>query len=334
MSRIELLGINQDQSKNLSRQRQNINFAANEDKHQIAKEPEKHSPIKTITNVGGVILGVSAVGGLILSKQLRPKNVKLLEKQNKVLAKAQGSIDNFIDKVTVDKTKMNKNFKFGLWANKIADQNQELFNNLIYGFGTVVIMPLVILFAPFGKKKSTPEDRLFTVLRQPLSFVTMFSMQLTVDKFFKDMVPKFVKKNSFEKDFKDQNDKIIPENLKFNSGEYKKHFSEQLKKVGGMSDESVSNLFKIGDKETIKAELKKLPKESYEKLMPKLEKYSTIKNREKVLAQTIVILGNVLFSAPIGCTMLNVFYGKSMKAMKNHKAEDKVKENNGKGGQV
>lgn len=334
MSRIELLGINQDQSKNFKRQRKNINFAAKEETPQPVKEPQKHSPIKTITNVGGVAIGLGSVAALIISKQLRPKNVKLLEKQNKELKKVQSSIENLVDKVTIDKTKMNKNFKAGLWFNKIADQNQELFNNLIYGFGTVVVMPLVILFAPFGKKKSSPEDRLFTVLRQPLSFATMFTMQLTVDKFFKDMVPKVVSKNSLEKDFKDPSGKIIHENLKFNSGEYKKHFTEELKTVGGMTSESISNLFKIGDKETIKAELKKLPKESYEKLLPKLEKYSTIKNREKVLAQTIVILGNVLFSAPIGCTMLNVFYGKSMKAMKNHKVDEKAKENNGKGGQV
>lgn len=334
MSRIELLGVNQDRSKRISRQRTNINFAANEEKPQVEKEPQKHSHVKTITNVGGVILGLGAVSALVISKQLRPKNVKLLEKQKDKLKKVQDGLDNLVDKVTVDKTKMNKSFKFGLWSNKIADHNPELFNNLIYGFGTVAIMPLVILFAPFGKNKSTPEDRLFTVLRQPISFVTMFGMQLTVDKFIKDLVPKFVKNNSLEKDIEDSKGNKIYDNIQFNTAEYKTHFSDQLKKVGGMSAESVSGLLKINDEQSIKKEILKLPKEKIVELLPKLDKYFKIKGREQLLGQTIVVIGNVLFSAPIGCTMLNVFYGKSMKALKPPKVEAKAKENNEKGGQV
>lgn len=71
---------------------------------------------------------------------------------------------------------------------KLKKNSEELTNNLVYGFGTLVVMPLVIMFSPFGKKDATKEDRFFTILRQPISFATLFAMQLTFDKIFKSLV--------------------------------------------------------------------------------------------------------------------------------------------------
>lgn len=335
MSRIESLGVYQNKSEIQKNKRRNISFATGESNPQPNEEKKSGVSVKKITNVAGIVLGLGAMSAIVLSGKLRPKNVKLAEQQNKSLKKAQDAIANLKDKITVDKSEMNKGFKTGLWFEKVSSQNQELFNNILYGFGTVVIMPLVILFAPFGKKKSTPEDRLAAVMRQPMSFVTMFSMQLTVDKLFKDMVPNFIKKNSFEKNIKDPSDKTIYENIKFNAKEYEPHLKDQLKKVAGFSEEKVTDIFKLGDLKAMKAEIQKsCPKEKLNAVMPKFEKYSEISSRGKLLTQSIIILGNVLFSTPVGCTMLNVLYGKSMKAMHPPKGPDKVKENIEKGGQV
>lgn len=336
MSRIQSLGIYHDNSQVYQKKRKNIGFGESENNSQPSEEKKSGVSVKKITNVAGMVLGLGAISAIVLSKKLRPKDVKIAEKQAKDVKKAQDAIANLKDKVTVDKTGMNKYFKIGLWFDKVSSQNKELFNNILYGVGTVVVMPLVILFAPFGKKKSSPEDKAAAVFRQPLSFATMFSMQLTVDKLFSDIVPKFVKKNSFEKDIKDASGKMIYDNIRFNSGDYKKHLEEQFKTVAGLSAEKASDLFKTGtDLDSMKTELSKsCSPEKIKAVLPKVEKYFKIKGEEKLLVQSVVILGNVLFSAPVGCTMLNVIYGKSMKAMHPPKGPDKVKDNSEKGGQV
>lgn len=334
MSRIQSLGVYQDNSQVYQKKRKDIGFGESEKNSQPNEEKKSGVSAKKITNVAGMVLGIGAISAIVLSKKLRPKDVKLAEKQQKTLKKAQDAISNLKDKVTIDKSKMNKNFKIGLWFDKVSSQNQELYNNILYGVGTVVVMPLVILFAPFGKKKSSPEDRLAAVMRQPMSFVTMFSMQLTVDELFKNIVPKFISKNSFEKDIKDASGKPIYENIKFNADEYKPHLTEQLEKVAGLSKDKISNFFKMKDMEGLEKELNKCSQEKINAVLPKLKRYNEITSRGKLLTQSIIIGSNVLFSTPVGCTMLNVFYGKSMKAMKASKEAKIAKENSEKGGQV
>lgn len=337
MSRIQSLGVYQDNSQAYQKKRKNIGFGENENNSQPNEEKKSGISVKKATNAAGIVLGLGSITAIVLSRKLRPKDVKIAEKEAKDVKKAQDAIANLKDKVTTDKSKMNKYFKAGLWFDKIAGQRKELFNNILYGVGTVVVMPLVILFAPFGKKKSSPEDKAAAVFRQPLSFATMFSMQLTVDKLFSDLVPKFIKKNSFEKNINDASGKpTLYENIRFNSGVYKKHLEEQLKTVAGVSAEKVSDMLKTAsDVDSMKKELDKCcSAEKIKAVLPKVQKYFKIKNEEKLLVQSVVILGNVLFSAPVGCTMLNVFYGKSMKAMHPPKGPDKVTDNSEKGGQV
>lgn len=336
MSRIQSLGVYQDNSQAYQKKRKNIGFGQSENNSQPNEEKKSGISIKKATNVAGIVLGLGSITAIVLSRKLRPKDVKLAEKQAKDVKKVSDAIDNLKDKVTVDKSEMSKTFKMGLWFDKVSSQNKELFNNILYGVGTVVVMPLVILFAPFGKKKSSPEDKAAAVFRQPLSFATMFSMQLTVDKLFSDLVPKFIKKDSFEKDIKDAKGETIFENIRFNTKAYEPHLKEQLEKVAGFSKDKLPDLFKTtGDAKAMQNELaKSCSPEKIKAVLPKIEKYFKIKGEEQLLVQSVVILGNVLFSAPVGCTMLNVFYGKSMKAMHPPKGPDKVKDNSEKGGQV
>lgn len=89
----------------------------------------------------------------------------------------------------VSKHPVGLGYKLFDYFGNLKRNSEELTNNIVYGFGTLVVMPLVILFSPFGRKKATKEDRVFTVLRQPISFATLFTMQLTFDKIFRSLVP-------------------------------------------------------------------------------------------------------------------------------------------------
>lgn len=335
MSRIESLGVYQNPSQIHQKKHKNVSFATSESNSPPKEENKGGSPIKKATNILGVVLCVGSIGAIVLSGKLKPKAVKLFEKQSKEAKKATDAIDNLRDKVTVDKSGLNTNFKMGLWFDKVSSQSKELFNNIIYGVGTVVVMPLVILFAPFGKKKSTPEERWATVMRQPMSFVTMFSMQLTVEKLFKDIVPKFIKKNSFEKNIGPDKEHRKFENIQFNEAEYRPHLDEQLEKIGGFSKDRIKDLHKANNMEAFKNEIINCcSKEKAALLLPKFEKFKAIKGKGDLLSQSIIILGNVFFSVPVGCTTLNLLYGKSMKAMNASKEAKIAKQNSEKGGQV
>lgn len=335
MSRIESFGVYQDKSQIYQKKKKNISFATSESNPPPKEENKSGFSVKKATNILGVALCVGSMTAIVLSGKLRPKAVKLFEKQSKEAKKATDAIDNLKDHVLVDKTGLSKNFKMGLWFEKVAGQNKELFNNIVYGFGTVIVMPLVILFAPFGKKKSTPEERMATVLRQPMSFATMFAMQLTVDKLFKDLVPKFIKKNSFEKNIGPDKEHRNYENIQFNHEEYKPHLDDQLEKVGGFTKEKIKDLHKANNMDAFKSEIKNVCSgEKAEILLKKLDKFNAIKGKGELLGQSITILGNVFFSTPVGCTTLNILYGKTMKAMNAPKGQAKIKDNSEKGGQA
>lgn len=300
------------------------------------EEKKKGFSVKKFTNVLGVALWIGAVSGYLITQVKRPKGQKIMDKLSKTEKAITGVADNLKEASKTDKKKDGLGFRLGLTFNKWSEQNKELFNNLVYGFGTVVVMPLVILFSPFGKKKSSKEDKVFTVFRQPLSFATMFTMQLTVDKLLKGFVPKFVDKNIFEDKDNIKDGKIIDyEKLKYNSKVFKEKYSEKLKdcKVDG---KDIKELFKFSDFAEAEGMLRKiLPSgKDFADMSPKLKKYFKVKGKEDLLATTIVILTNVFFSAPVGCTMLNVIYGKSMKKLKPEKSENKPKEQSTKGGQV
>lgn len=304
------------------------------------KEPEEKKgglSVKTATNVLGVALGMGAIAGYIIMRYRRPSAQKLIDRNEK-LQKGLSGIISDIKEAAITKEGKNNGFKLGEFFNKLSEKNQELFNNLVYGFGTVVVMPLVILFSPLGKKDASKEDKVFTVLRQPLSFITMFSMQLTVDKFFKGLTPKFVKKNIFEdkailtSDGKGINESRI-EDIKYNTDAYKTEFKKNLTKLAKDRKDDIEELFKINDIDTAKEHLKKiLNGADFDNMAKSLEKYLAIKGRQKLLGEALVITTNVLFAAPVGCTLLNVIYGKFMKTF-HSSSPDKAKENMVKGGQ-
>lgn len=313
---------------------------------QINPDKKNYFSLKSITNVMGVALGVGAISAYVIMNAKKNPAEKLIKAADKLKQKIR-AVSGKIEESELHKNlsqKPNWGYRAGLKVNKWIENGEELANNLVYGFGTVVVMPLVIMFSPIGKKKSSKEDKIFTILRQPLSFVTMFSMQLTVDKFFKEIVPNLVKKNTFEDNYltgekyTNGKDKYILENLKYNSAPIKENIIEGLKKyyvdksrlTGNLLEEidtktvdAIDQIFKIKSPEVAKEALKDFMDKSTNLLdrrkletLERMDLFLKVKGREKFLTQTLVIATNVLFSAPVGCTLLNVIYGKAMKLRK------------------
>ncbi len=307
----------------------------------VEESKDKGSFFKGFTNILGVVLWTAAVAipiGLAVSKSHPEKALKKLDKLKKQGSALKEGAEDVIANIGKTPDKTGWGFKLGVWGDKITKTGEELINNLVYGFGTVVVMPLVILYSPFGKKNASKEDKWFTVARQPLSFGTMFLMQLTADKFFKGVVPGLVKKNAFESKGLLKADGTFIDDLdyskvRFNSEVLKEDFSKAFKDVTGKSEEVVKNLFKFKDHKPVAQELKRLLENVDEKtvisLVEKLDNHFHAKNREKMLTQGLVIATNILFSAPVGCTMLNVLYGKMMKLKKTPQSQNQVE----KGGQ-
>ncbi len=131
------------------------------------------------------------VGFAIFAKGNKTKMLKLMEKQEKLQTKKgviSEDITNLAKSLKGETSQGTRIYKFFDWCGKLKENSAELTNNVIYGLGTLIIMPIVILFSPVGKKDTSKEDKVFTVLRQPISFATVFAMQLTFDKFFKSMM--------------------------------------------------------------------------------------------------------------------------------------------------
>lgn len=292
---------------------------------------KKGSFFKNFTNVLGVVLWSAAVAipiGLAIAKPHPEKTLKKIAKLEKKASALKEGAEEIFSKIGKTPDKTGWGFKLGLWGDKITKTGEELINNLVYGFGTVIVMPLVILYSPLGKKKASKEDKWFTVARQPLSFATMFLMQLTADKIFKGIVPGLVKKNVLEDKallnadgtFKAVLSEANYSKIKFNSEVLKKHFSKELKNVKGITDDTLKNLFKLKDHKPVREELQRLlkgvDKDTVLKMISKLDNHFYAKNREKMLTQGLTIATNIFFSAPVGCTMLNVLYGKMMKLKK------------------
>lgn len=139
----------------------------------------------TVTAYAAIVMSAIAI------KKCRPGVVKDVEKlaANKKAGRALKDGIELEGKVLQGKCdKGGPLYKLFDYFGKLKENSAELTNNLVYGFGTLVIMPLVILLSPFGKKDASKEDRTFTVLRQPISFATVFAVQLTFDKVFKSLI--------------------------------------------------------------------------------------------------------------------------------------------------
>ena len=208
-------------------------------------------------------------------------------------------------------------------------------------------MPLVIMFSPFGKKDSSKEDKFFAVIRQPISFATMFSIQLTNDKVFSRWAKSLEKQNWLEdKDIVDSatrkiikgengySEEVISK-IKYNSDVLKEHFEQMFKKAG-FNTELLKNIYKIKDpqiqknkfKEVLDAKATELnvPAEKTKELVNSFSRFVEAGGKRKLITESIKIVSNVLVSQVIGCTLLNVIYGKIMKGWTQHK-EAAVKNN-------
>jgi hypothetical protein len=240
--------------------------------------------------------------------------------------------------------------KMGEWAHKMETKfGSELYNNLTYAFGTLFVMPLVIWTSPFGKKDSSTSDKFYATIRQPFSVFSALMLQLSFDKMFDQYFPKFIKSNRFESDkvkqSMDQEGKIGIEafgDIKYNPDEAKRLFQllpDLEVEKGGLKglitkDEAKEfvTLDQFADKKNIESYIKRWEELMGTKNAPANigkrlteEQRNIVKEKVTVVAnshaynnlmkQKPKVVMNVLVSSIIGCTFLNVIYGKTLKAL-------------------
>ncbi|HNW25414.1 MAG TPA: hypothetical protein PLG15_02730 [Candidatus Gastranaerophilaceae bacterium] len=356
---------------------------------QKVEEPkEKGSFIKKATNFLGVAAWLFMVGYSIKKlRLLEPSYHENVAKSAKNYSKRTLSyIEKLADPeaANISKVLEEKGFKgpskfvrkafygIGDWfQNWKMNMGSELVNNLTYAFGTLVVMPLVVLFSPFGKKNSSKEDKAFAVLRQPLSVAATLGMQFTFDKLIDKYVPEVLKQNKFEEPaivgengkivWKNQNNEFLADNFNkiiYNKDEAKEAFKEYAKNV--LSEDEIKELFTdrsfeegstselktrlkdilnkkyaeaglkldkienvevndINRKASSFSEFKKIEKiaaENIEDLLVKFKKFASVLDNNKMAIQKCKTGVNVVAASIIGCTFLNVIYGKFMKALK------------------
>lgn len=310
------------------------------DKEDAPEKKKKKFSFKKFTNVFCTVAGLAIIGASAIYMSKRPNHMKIVDKKAGSLTK---KIEVALtDSKSVIKEKEGKGslaLRFGAWINSKVDTiGDELTNNILYAIGTLCVMPPVILWSPFGKKNSTKEDKLFAVLRQPISFATMFSMQLTFDKLLGRVAKTLKEQNAFEdQEIIDEDGKIKantkPEKVKFNENFHKKIFEKDLEaaiKTKGGYEKIKGELKSIYDLKSAKVQSEKLDtllKDSslnieaskIKELTEKFNKYTTVKGKTKLVTESSKIAVNVLVSQVIGCTLLNVIYGKVMKAREKGK---------------
>ncbi len=349
---------------------------------------------KKATNVAGVLAWVGMVGYGIKKLKLFKGNsaeriadkAKGLTKQLKANIEDLSSTDEVTEianklkevKSPLKRGVMKAFYNMGMGIQKFESKvGSELFNNITYAFGTLFVMPAVILFSPFGKKKSTKEDKAFAIARQPLSVAATFGMQLTFDKLTGKYLPLSMKLNKFEDkavlNNLDKDGKIKLEDfgkIKLNQDSskelFKKLFDVDVEKgglKGLLTKEEVDKMFDLksyekenaktlrkkfneileakgydklpkkadklveiaekstlADKDLVKAELKRIT--DVELLKNKAQSMFDVYSRNEMALTKTKVACNVLFASLIGCTFLNVIYGKTMKAVKGHQTKN------------
>lgn len=223
-------------------QKKEIN--STEEKTNLSKKLKSRRMVDVFT-VSAYTLIVSAA---IAANKCRPKSLKMAAKLAKNEEAVNVAKNGLIQHGKVLQGKASKGgllYRFSDACGRAKEDSAELTNNLVYGFGTLVIMPLVILFSPIGKKDATKEDRTFTVLRQPVSFATVFALQLTFEKLFKSL-NKDVNKYGLLDGAKGKDGK----ELFFSEGRIKEVFKESFgkDKNGKLREEFKFNLNGLSDK--------------------------------------------------------------------------------------
>lgn len=313
---------------------------------------------KKLTNVVGTIAGIAIITSAAIYMKKSPAWRKIFDKaEGDFSKKVKAAQTDYADTVKMTKGEMKEGnwlYKLGYKTNGLVEKlgGEELSNNILYGIGTVGVMPLVIAYSPFGKKNSSKEDKKFAILRQPLSFATMFSIQLTNDKVFSRWSKSAIAQNILEdkellkdgtnkfktvmKNNKEVIDDSILDKIKFNDGVLKESFKEKCKELLGdknitSSEEEILYKMKdpVGQVKKLKEYLhaKSVNPETIEKVAKNFQRYANASGKSKCVTETVKILNNVVISQVIGCTLLNVIYGKVMKARTNKnekKAEQAV----------
>lgn len=311
----------------------------NDDGQEEAKK--KGFSVKKLTNVLGTVAGLGIIGASAIYMAKRPKWMKLDNKAKKLETKIKAEKTKYNDAIEISEGKQKKGnwlYRLGYKTNALVDKigSEELANNLLYGIGTVIVMPLVILFSPFGKKNSSKEDKKYAVMRQPLSFATMFSIQLTNDKVFKRWSKAVVDQNFMETDkvqkaLKAGKADTVIDEIKYNADVLKKHFLDNCKhllspneasKKNNLQPEETDVLFKMKDPKLQRQKLEEylrdttkrsVSEENVKKLLKDFDRYAQAAGRNKLVTESLKIASNVIVSQFIGCTLLNVIYGKTMK---------------------
>ncbi len=317
-----------------------ISFGNDDGNNEEGKK--KGLSVKKLTNVLGTVLGLGIIGASAIYMTKRPKWMKLQGKQKALETKITAEANKYKDAIEINKGIQKKGgflYNLGHKTNAIVDKvGEELSNNLLYGIGTVCIMPLVILFSPFGKKNSSKEDKKYAVLRQPLSFATMFSIQLTNDKVFKRWTNSIMDQNMLESDevkkaIKDKKIDTVLDKVKYAEGELKKFFEKEADEIlsrsgkEGLKAEEKNVLYKMKNAEMQHKQLEEylngrnLSKSNIDEILKHFDRFAKAAGNKKLVGESLKIASNVIVSQFIGCTLLNVIYGKVMKHAEQNKQQ-------------
>ena len=311
---------------------------------------KKGLSVKKLTNILGTVAGITIIGASAIYMAKRPEWMKINTKEKGVLeTKIKAKKEQMEVALRTAKGEEERGgflYRFGSKVQGAVDKiGDELSNNLLYGIGTCFVMPLVLLFSPFGKKNSSKDDKIAAVIRQPISFATMFSIQLTNDKVFSRWSKAIVSQNLMELPEILENGKIkkgangyteeVLSKIKFNAEPLKEHFESKCKELLGndnLTKAEKATLYKMKSPEMQKQEFKsmldarKVVEEKRTELIKHFDRYVEVGGKSKLTTETIKIIVNVLVSQVIGCTLLNVIYGKVMKAINNHKEQKRLME--------
>ena len=213
-----------------SRNQDNITYQVPSFTNEKASDGEKRGKklsVKKATNILGVAAWLALVAyGAKTTKIFRKNSPEMLEKNIK---EAQAAIKAAKENIAHAREGLDekeglswlgkKFYSLGNWVQNATNKfGKELFNNFIYAFGTLVVMPTVVLLSPTKKEDSKKGDKFFTILRQPFSVAATLIMQYTFDKVLNKKLPDVIKHNMLEnKEFLMENGHFVGPDNKISS---------------------------------------------------------------------------------------------------------------------
>lgn len=229
------------------------------------EEKKKSFSFKKATNIAGVLawLGLVAYG----AKTTKILNKNSAESAERSISSARKQIKGALENVGYVRSGVDENanmnfiqksfYKIGNWVqNATNKQGKELFNNLIYAFGTLVVMPTIVLLSPQKKENSEKGDKLFTILRQPFSVAATLIMQFTFDKVLSKKIPDVIKSNRLEDQSLLESGKFLTEKDGKMVAKNGVNITELLEKIRYNTDDAEKVLQELTDIEPSKGGLK------------------------------------------------------------------------------